>query len=506
MKDVAVIGGGIAGMATAARLQARGFSTIVFEAHSSPGGCAGYFRRKGFAFDVGATTLVDFEADGVGGEFLSSIGMKAIDGEALPGYIAWLPDRTVTLYRDPEHWSAERLRAFRDTPPYREFWAFLDRLAAVFWNASRRGVKLPLQSLSDILYGARTLGLSNLALARYTRWTMGDALRAFDLREDQALVGLLAMLIEDTVHSTIDTAPLINAALGITIRGAGLSRHRGGMAGFWHRLVTRYRVLGGELRTRCKVERIEGRHGDFSIHTQRGTFYAAQVVSALPAQITGPIAPSAVAHALRPYIERDENALGGAMVVFLGVPESEVAAHEFTHHQLMQDYNQPLGYGNNMFVSVSATDDTASAPAGYRAVMISTHCELDAWENLSPEEYEAHKQSAGDCLVDYARRVYPNLGERAVVYEVATPRTYERYTSRPRGAVGGVRQTLSNANQNAIPHDVGVKGFWLVGDTTWPGLGTVACVLGSRIVADGVAYEAERIVGARRAVPLREAI
>jgi phytoene dehydrogenase-like protein len=93
-------------------------------------------------------------------------------------------------------------------------------------------------------------------------------------------------------------------------------------------------------------------------------------------------------------------------------------------------------------------------------------------------------------LVRFARRVYPCLGENAAVYEVATPPTYERYLHRPRGAVGGVRLTLENANQFAIPHDVGVPGFWLVGDTTWPGLGTVACVLGSRIVADGVAERA----------------
>jgi len=31
-----------------------------------------------------------------------------------------------------------------------------------------------------------------------------------------------------------------------------------------------------------------------------------------------------------------------------------------------------------------------------------------------------------------------------------------------------------------------VPGLWIVGDTTWPGLGTVACVLGSRIVAQEV--------------------
>src|SRR5437660_12704113 len=96
--DVGVLGGGIAGLATAARLQAQGLSTVVFEAHGQPGGCAGFFRRSGFAFDVGATTLVDFGHGGVGGELLQSIGLEEIPSEALPGYRAWLPDRVVSLY------------------------------------------------------------------------------------------------------------------------------------------------------------------------------------------------------------------------------------------------------------------------------------------------------------------------------------------------------------------------------------------------------------------------
>src|SRR5690242_21510673 len=87
--DIAIIGAGVAGMATAARLQARGLSTIVFEAHGQPGGCAGFFHRRGFAFDVGATTLVDFQEVGVGGQLLAEIGMPALEGEALPGYVAW---------------------------------------------------------------------------------------------------------------------------------------------------------------------------------------------------------------------------------------------------------------------------------------------------------------------------------------------------------------------------------------------------------------------------------
>jgi C-3',4' desaturase CrtD len=486
MYDVAIIGGGLAGTATALRLQARGLATIVFEAHGQPGGCAGFFRRKGFSFDVGATTLVDFGPGGVGDELLESVGMMPIEGETLPGYVAWLPDRTVTLFRDPAAWSRERLDGLGDTPAHRAFWRLLDRLAEVFWRASRRGAKLPIRCFTDAIRAVRAVSLAGLPLSRYLNWTVGDALRAYGLCGDRALRGLLAMLIEDTVHGTVAEAPLINAALGITIRGAGLLRPRGGMRGFWMALIARYRQLGGELRVGCAVERVVGEQGAFQVVTRRGVVTACQVVAAVPAALAARLGPEPVAEALAPYLRRDEGAQGGAAVVFLGVPEKDVASQAFTHHQLLDDYSQPLGEGNNMFVSVSAPDDTESAPSGYRAVMISTHCALEPWEGLTLETYAVKKRELGARLVSLARRIYPALGRDAVVWEVATPRTYERFTRRPRGAVGGVRQTLANSNQRAVPHDIGIPGYWLAGDSTWPGLGTVACCLGSRLVAEGV--------------------
>ena len=66
------------------------------------------------------------------------------------------------------------------------------------------------------------------------------------------------MLVEDTTHSALDDAPLINAALGVTIRGAGLTRARGGMWGFWRRFRAHYRSWAACLRVGCAVERIEG--------------------------------------------------------------------------------------------------------------------------------------------------------------------------------------------------------------------------------------------------------
>jgi phytoene dehydrogenase-like protein len=175
--NVAVIGGGIAGMSTAARLQAANESTVVLEQHDQLGGCAGYYCQDGFAFDVGATTLVDFIEGGVGGQFLDRIGFDPPAIEIQDAYQLWLPDRTATLYHDQSQWATERRATFGDGEAHRQFYGFLDRLAETLWELTRADVKLPIQSLGDPSRNASAVGLSNATLFRYLRWTMADVLR-----------------------------------------------------------------------------------------------------------------------------------------------------------------------------------------------------------------------------------------------------------------------------------------------------------------------------------------
>ena len=480
--DTAIIGGGVAGMSTAARLQANGLSTVVLEHHAHIGGCAGYYRQDGFAFDVGATTLVDFKPGGVGGQLFEEIGFDPPPIDIQDAYQLWLPDRTVTLYHDQEKWWRERRETFGDDTVHRRFYRFLDRLSETLWELTRANVKLPMQHPRDLLRNAKAVGLGNLGLIRYLRWTMADALRHFDVYEDVPLRTAIAMLVEDTVHSTIEEAPLLNAILGMDIRRAGLGRAEGGMYGFWTTFEDHYTELGGTIKTNHIVTEVTGSEGAFTLEADCGRYQAAQVVSAVPINLTKELAPTIVGDRLDHHIAMLREHEGGAIVVFLGVPEAEVADWNITHHQILRAYDEPLGDSNNMFVSVSAPGDTTSAPEGYRAVILSTHCEIEPWQNLD-DAYERRKQAAGERLVAGARTVYPDLATNPAVYEVGTPVTYEAFTNRTRGAIGGYRQTLANTNQRAVPQDIGVDGFYLVGDTTWPGLGTVACLKGSEIAA-----------------------
>jgi len=217
--DIAIFGGGISGFSTALRLQIKGFKTIVFESHGQLGGCAGFFSKKGFSFDVGATTLVDFVENGIGGNFFKEIKLDLPKGEYLD-YAVWLPDRQITLYRNSEKWNQERLKKIGSTKNHIEFWELMDTVTAVFWKASRQNIKLPIRNFKDLFVAVRAIGIHNLYLVKYVNSTMLDVLKKFKLENDRPLIGFLSMLIEDTVHSSIDKAPFINAALGTTIRGS----------------------------------------------------------------------------------------------------------------------------------------------------------------------------------------------------------------------------------------------------------------------------------------------
>lgn len=481
--DLAVIGAGLSGMAVAARLQSQGLRTIVLEVHDKPGGCAGYFERDGFTFDVGATTLVDFREDGVGGEFLRSIGMSLPDGDFLPGYTAWLPDRQINLYANRSAWLEERAKHFDTSSAHRKFWRKLDTLADCFWPAASAGISLPIRGFADFIATAFKVAPHNYPLARHLTQSLGEFIDSHGLRQDKALVGLLSMIVEDTLHArTIDDAPLINASMGATIKSS-LFRAKGGMKGFWMAFVRHYFALGGELRLKQKVVEIRGKKDDFTIRTKRGFVRARSVVSTIPLPSLVDIAPAVVGEALRPYLQRDKDDYGAGVVAFLGVSQHALHGRELDHHQVLTSYDEPLGDGNNMFISTSAPEDELSAPKGYRSVVISTHSAIQNWQTLDRESYASRIVAIGFRLIENAKAIYPTLHDAPRLVEIGGPRAYARFARRPLGAVGGVRQTMQNSNQNAIPQDIGFPGFLIGGDYTWPGVGTPACVLGSRIIA-----------------------
>ena len=76
--------------------------------------------------------------------------------------------------------------------------------------------------------------------------------------------------------------------------------------------------------------------------------------------------------------------------------------------------------------------------------MISTHCDLGPWQELSADDYGRRKAELRASLISLARRVYPRLATSPLVYEIGTPRTYQRFTAAHEepGAACGRRSTI----------------------------------------------------------------
>ena len=60
-----------------------------------------------------------------------------------------------------------------------------------------------------------------------------------------------------------------------------------------------------------------------------------------------------------------------------------------------------------------------------------------------------------------------------------TPRTFEHYTHRRHGMVGGVPHSVRQPMWRTPKHRTPLENFHLVGDTVYPGQGVPAVVLGA---------------------------
>ena len=84
-----------------------------------------------------------------------------------------------------------------------------------------------------------------------------------------------------------------------------------------------------------------------------------------------------------------------------------------------------------MFLSLSLPDDPARAPAGHRALTISTHTDLRPWWELFERDrpaYEARKAEYAERVLAAAEVALPGLRAAARLILPGTPVTFQRYT------------------------------------------------------------------------------
>src|SRR5512137_788711 len=111
---ILVIGAGIGGITTAARLACKGYQVTVLEKNDIPGGRVGQLKHDGYTFDTGATLLLMPE---VYAETFAALGERMQDHLDLhridPTYHLHFPDNSSILMTSDLHAMQEQVEAFQ---------------------------------------------------------------------------------------------------------------------------------------------------------------------------------------------------------------------------------------------------------------------------------------------------------------------------------------------------------------------------------------------------------
>ncbi|MCA9948935.1 MAG: FAD-dependent oxidoreductase [Anaerolineales bacterium] len=482
MTHTVIIGAGIGGLTAAALLLKAGQRVTVLEAHVYPGGSAGTFYHQGYRFDAGATLVGGFSEGGPHARLAQVLNLEWPVKPVDPAWVVHLPDgRSITQYSDPQVWHAERRRVFPQTEP---FWQKQKRLADISWDISTRHFPWPPASLHEMGALARAVRPSTLYALPY----LTHSINQLASQNDPLFKTFLDAQLLISAQTTSEHANALYGSAALDLPRRGVNHVKGGVGELAQTLVRWIRQHGGEVLFRQQVTQVEiGSTGRATaVKTNKSLYITGdQFLANLTPWGLAELLGSAVPQKLNRELKQ-RPATWGAFTLYLGLEAAQLPANLPAHHQVIVDLNMPLGEGNSVFVSLSEPGD-GRAPEGMLAATLSTHTAVTPWWKLyhaqNEAAYQAQRAEYSERLLAAAANVIPGLRQSIRLCKPGTPITFQTFTRRPQGMVGGFPQT---SIFKARGPQTGIANLWLVGDSIFPGQSTAGVTLGGMRVATAV--------------------
>jgi phytoene desaturase len=477
MPDVraAVIGSGFGGLAAAARLQALGARTVLFEARDKPGGRAYVYEDQGFTFDAGPTVITAPEC-------LEEVFAAA--GKRLKDYVELLPvtpfyrliwsDGTRFDYVGEQAALEEQIRRISpaDLDGYRRFHAYTKEVYAKGYTELGATPFLRFWDMVKVAPHLAALRADRSVYATVSKYIQNEHLRqAFSFHP---------LLVGGNPYSTSAIYTLIHHLE----REWGVWFPKGGTGALVRGFVKLLTDCGGEIRLNSPVRRITvtdaGKH---AVTTDTGTEEFDVVVSNADLHHTYANLyrdDSRAAHTAR-RLERMTWSMS-LMVIYFG---TKIRYPDLAHHTILfgpryKGLLDDIFHGGqvaddfSLYLHAPTVTDPGMAPPGGEAFYVLSpvphlgNADID-WDTFGP--------IYADRILEALEAHLPNLRANIVTQRVFTPKQFQTELSAHHGSAFSVAPLLT---QSAYfrPHnrDGRIPGLYLVGAGTHPGAGVPGVV------------------------------
>jgi carotene isomerase len=491
--DIIVVGSGIGGLTAGALLARYGKSVLVCESHSTPGGAAHEFSRRGFRFDSGPSFycgLGDPQSLNPVQLVLKVLGesLKTIAYDPL-GYYHF-PEGTLPIYGDRQQY---RQAIAQFSPQGATQLAALEARFLRLYEALKAVPLLALRSdwqLLPLLLFRYPAALPKL-LARLPDIQASAGQLMDQTVQDpwvRRLLDLECFLLSgQKAHDTV--APEMAFMFGE--RDASTVDYPiGGSGAIVQALVRGLERWGGKLRLNAHVENILVKAGRVQgVRLKGGECIIAPVV------ISNATLWDTIQHLLSPedlpsdYRQQalQTPAVDSFMHLHLGIRADhleDLKVHHVVVHSSDIDITTP---GNTCMISIPSVLDPSLAPPGHHVVHAYT---LEPWQGWQQDHsYPARKQERAEPLYRALEKIIPsirgNYGKPSpVVLElIGTPLTHQRFLRRFRGTYG----PAIKVGEGMFPGcTTPIQGLYRVGDSTRPGIGVPAVAASGIMCANGL--------------------
>lgn len=473
--DVIIVGSGIGGLTCGALLSKRGYKVLVLEQHYQVGGYCSSFKRKGFIFNAGVEDVSGLWEKGALTHLLRELGLKKedlflrnttryifkgkeIDTHNLEEFIKLLsemfPDEKENIYAFSKEAKKAYDECYKDTEVY--------------------GTPLPPELIVKV-YGEKKFSNYPREHPNFLDWlskTYNQKLDEHFKNDDlkKLLCALLSYVGTDPEKTPASSG--LTACVSYYLYGGYFPK--GGAQRFADSLKELIESHDGKVLVKHKVDGIlKENRGVKGVKVEDKIFRGSVVVSNANAKTTflELVGVENLDKNFAKYIKGLKMS-PSCFMVFLGV-DMDLSNYPTLIKNLDESYE----------IVINSNADPSLAPNGQASVTILTGASYQEFPERGTKEYLKKKDNLAKMLIQKAEKVIPDLGKHIIVQDAATPKTFERYTLMPEGAIYAFDQSIGITR----PYfKTPIRGLYLACASTFPGGGVEAAVISGMICANDI--------------------